>query len=477
MSASSSPSFGVTRASGPQCSSFGNPSFWDKALLNCLSSGRLANVTFTFPNERGDDLDSSSQGVQAHRLLLSLASPVFKVLLDPQSKFEMTTEITDMSESAFRLLIECIYAGNQAFRSLDTRLISFDDFVGAFYGVKKYQVDHLRAAFVQRFQLLFITSDVLRLYGKIRHWADEEELKAMCIREIQRSFLSLEWSKEHLDIFQELIGRNDLMVSEIGLFHLSLKMARMCCGEPLQFLRDQGMLASIRFPLMSQPELLEEVWPTGVLSMEEMIKVLKRISGEMIDCGYSARPRRDPSGREFQYESDFDQKGIIYHLGLKAGQGVWQNPHGVHLTVHASSVHCLNHQVAVLTSRALTEPFWTRNEQNSWIEIDFGSSQSVIPTAYTLRHGFNKARDGIRNWVLEGSIDQEFYDILRCHSDDKHLGNAPFDTHTWSLQNPRGQKYRYLRLRQIGKGAGDEPKFKHQFTISGVEFYGWLVEH
>lgn len=463
----------------PESPSCGRSNFWDTSLLKCLSSGQLVDVTFTFPNETNDDLDNSSKGVSAHRLLLSLASPVFKVLLDPQSKFQATTEITDMTESAFRLLIECIYSApdESGFRRLDTRVISLDDFVGVFYGVKKYQVDHLRPAFVQLFQLLCIPAYVLRSYGKIRHWADEDELKANCIREIQRRFLFLEWSEEHLEIFQELISRNDLTVPEIGLFVLSLKLARMCADDPIQILRGRGILANIRFPLMSQQEVMEDVWPTGVLTMEELVKVLKRISGEMIDCGFSAHPRFDPSGREFQYESDFDQKGIIYHLGLKAGQalGVWQNPHGVHLTVHASSVHCLNHQVTVLTSRSLTEKFWTMNKQDSWIEIDFGSSQSLVPTAYTLRHGFDKARDGIRNWVLEGSNDQEFYDILRCHSNDTHLGNAPFDTHTWSLQNPRGQKYRYLRLRQIGKGASDDPKFKHQFTISGVEFYGWLV--
>jgi hypothetical protein len=443
--------------------------FWDDALCECLSSGHLADVRFTFPNEPTDELDPSSHGVTAHRLLLSLASPVFKVLLDPQSGFEMTTEIVDMTESAFRLLIECIYSGSNAPRVLTRPNIALKDFTGAFYGMKKYQVDHLRSAFVNHVQTRNLDiQNVLTIFGTIRHWADETELTASCLQQIRAKFISIEWSKEHMDIFQYITSLSDIIVrDEIILFRTALKL-----DCPLR-----ALCANIRFPLMSQRDLLEEVWPTGVLTTEEFINVLKRISGDMVDCGFSVHPRNNLShAREFKYVSDFDQNGIIYYLGQQQSD-VWQNPHEHLLTLKSSSVDCLFHDVSTVTSRSSTLPFWTRNELHSWIQIDFGPKHMVCPTAYTLRHGFSKPRDGIRNWVLEGSKRSDKdgdYEILRCHTDDRHLGNAPFDTHTWSIQNPRGTEFRYLRLRQIGPGNGAQDKFKHHFTISGVEFYGWL---
>lgn len=481
--------------------------FWDDTLLKCLSSGQLADVTFTFPEEHGD-LDSSSEGVMAHRLLLSLASPVFKVLLDSQSKFEKSgavIEISDIPKRSFRLLIECIYAGNTAGMILN-RPTSFDDLIGAFYGMKKYQLDHLRCLFVQRFQNLLApglsrkdhevgisSGDFhygLDMYLKIRHWSDEEDLKNACLWHVAKNFFAIDWSKEYVDFFQKVIYDQILDAPEKELFFVAMKVARSCRPEnPNEYLRHSGILGRIRFPLMSQSDLIDHVWPTGVLTMSELHKLLQRLSGAMIDCGFSIEPRvRHPDGQRFLYVSDFDQNGIIYQLGHHAyvtkprpevePAEPFLNPQEQdnEFKVTASSVHCLNHTVNRLTSRAADAKCWTKNELNSWFEFDFGETTTVMPTAYTLRHGFDKARDGIRNWVLEGSNDHDCYDILRCHSNDTNLGNAPFDTHTWALQNATGKAYRYLRLRQIGPGAAAESKFKYQFTISGVEFYGMMYQ-
>ena len=56
--------------------------------------------------------------------------------------------------------------------------------------------------------------------------------------------------------------------------------------------------------------------------------------------------------------------------------------------------------------------------------------------------GFNKPRDGIRNWVLEGSLDHDRYEILCVHHEDAAIGNAPFDSHTWPVRNTTRRFYR-----------------------------------
>ena len=59
-----------------------------------------------------------------------------------------------------------------------------------------------------------------------------------------------------------------------------------------------------------------------------------------------------------------------------------------------------------------TDPFYTKSEKDSWICIEF-KNYYIIPTIYTLKSHDNSPRGRqTRNWVIEGSLDNQHWNII-----------------------------------------------------------------
>ncbi len=64
------------------------------------------------------------------------------------------------------------------------------------------------------------------------------------------------------------------------------------------------------------------------------------------------------------------------------------------------------------------EESMTGNEAESWIMLDLGEGRGLIPTAYTIQHGFGTPANALRSWELQGSDDKKLWAILRLHAND-----------------------------------------------------------
>lgn len=96
---------------------------------------------------------------------------------------------------------------------------------------------------------------------------------------------------------------------------------------------------------------------------------------------------------------------------------------------------------------------------------------TISPTSYELTHGFSQAKDGISNWVLEGTNEETKWTTLSTHTDDHHIGNAPYDSYRWKVES-NGKFYRHLRIRMTGPNRSSDHENQFQLCVCKMEFFG-----
>lgn len=112
--------------------------------------------------------------------------------------------------------------------------------------------------------------------------------------------------------------------------------------------------------------------------------------------------------------------------------------------------------------------FTTRNEENSWICIEF-KNHKIIPTNYTIRS--NECSQGFfhpLSWVIEGSNDKIEWNKLGEERNNRVLDGKNV-VHTFPIQNK--QEIKYIRFRQIGPNSHND----HYLYISAIEIYGQII--
>ena len=124
---------------------------------------------------------------------------------------------------------------------------------------------------------------------------------------------------------------------------------------------------------------------------------------------------------------------------------------------------------------------YTTGTPNSWMSVDLGAHVRLRPTHYCLRHTQHGADHALRHWVLEGSVDEEAWRVLRQHQNDTSLQAVSMSTAAWPVEaaaaagEGEGEGgaagyYRYFRVRQTGTNSSGG----HNLMCAGMELYGTL---
>ncbi|TKR70253.1 hypothetical protein L596_022299 [Steinernema carpocapsae] len=176
----------------------------------------------------------------------------------------------------------------------------------------------------------------------------------------------------------------------------------------------------------------------------------------------------------FNYQSDFDEEGILYWIGSNAKASEWVNP---------ASVGVVN----VICSDGPRQPYGrpqdvvsrdvnainchSSDDKNAFFTIDLGVM--IYPNYYTLRHARGYGQSALRNWILQGSNDGVKWHQIMKHNDDTALGE-PGSTASWPIHFDRELgPFRFIRIKQNGKNASGQTSY---MSLSGFEVYGDVVD-
>ena len=185
-------------------------------------------------------------------------------------------------------------------------------------------------------------------------------------------------------------------------------------------------------------------------------------------------PRQWENNKRFTYKSDFDENGVLYYLGTKAGTAPWSNPADAGLIAVTRSSDTRG-KASDAAGRSQSPAFVSssKSSSGSWQMFDLGATRRVAPNYYSLRHGNTSGAYRLQSWVLEGSEDNEAWTVLKAHANDTSIPDAGGATKSWPVPR-RGANsfFRYLRVRATGANSNSH----HQLMLGGFEVYGTLRE-
>lgn len=167
----------------------------------------------------------------------------------------------------------------------------------------------------------------------------------------------------------------------------------------------------------------------------------------------------------------FNTKKVFAFDGYKGFNGILKNI-GDTVEITSSSVKFNSPRNVIDYSENQNNYFSSEDSPNSWILFDFKKS-SVSISNYSICSDFSKSDkiESPKSWVIEGSNDKEDWTII---DEQKKvvLTKAKRFTHTFSIENPKENSFRFIRMRLIDTNWCCNNIFK----IGSIEFYGELYD-
>ncbi len=189
---------------------------------------------------------------------------------------------------------------------------------------------------------------------------------------------------------------------------------------------------------------------------------------------------------ECPFTYPFDKNGAIHWVGTMGGQMPYENPQkSGSLYLEISTLY--RGQLLNLTSYANAETAqdriamatYTNNTARSWLVVDFGPERSLRPSYYCLKHGASGIGNSVRNWILEGKVDENSPWVeLRKHVNDTTMREEPQSVAGYELVGDvcRNNFYRIFRITQYGKNSGALGLDKKHISKSHQKTYKFNLE-
>lgn len=170
----------------------------------------------------------------------------------------------------------------------------------------------------------------------------------------------------------------------------------------------------------------------------------------------------------------FDENSLFYWIGTAEGTRPFENPAvSGEVSVELSSLGQGSSPASACLSHVAPdgESVFTENEANASMLIDIGEIRLLRPTGYCLRHDTQGSRGVLRNWVLQGSVEdteEDSWVTLSSHVDDSSLAAQEGATSSFQISDQGLEGYRYFRLVQSGPNSSG----KGRLMCCGIDFYG-----
>ncbi|UYV76842.1 BTBD1 [Cordylochernes scorpioides] len=216
------------------------------------------------------------QCIPAHRLVLSVGSPVFDTMFNGSMATSATEiELPDVEPPAFLALLKFLYSDEVQFGP-ETVMMTL-------YTAKKYAVPALEKHCVDFLKANLNPDNAFMLLTQARLF-DEPQLAALCLETIDKNTAESLTAEGFTDIDHDTLSvvlkRDALMIREVKLFNAVLRWSEQEClrqNLPVNPENQRKVLGSalyhVRFPLMTVEEFASGAAQCGVLCDREVVSL------------------------------------------------------------------------------------------------------------------------------------------------------------------------------------------------------------
>ena len=258
----------------------------------------LSDVKFIVPASNINESESRKM-IPAHKFVLAIGSPVFCAMF--YGKMAESTDSITLPDCEYDSLLEF-------FRYLynDEVNLTGSNVIHVLYLAKKYMVPSLVDKCSEYLRDNLEAANVFSILPHAKKFEDkdlEDRCWAVIEKQTEEAVSSEEFVTLEKSLVESLVKREVLNVKEVELFKAvdrwaTKEMDRQGItsdSEAKRRIIGEETLKAIRFPLMSEKELLSVVPDSNILTMKEVVELMKHFNGILTSpLPYSEIPRTKP---------------------------------------------------------------------------------------------------------------------------------------------------------------------------------------
>ena len=242
----------------------------------------LSDVKFIVPASNINESESRKM-IPAHKFVLAIGSPVFCAMF--YGKMAESTDSITLPDCEYDSLLEC-------FRYLysDEVNLTRSNVMHVLYLAKKYMVPSLVDKCSEYLRDNLEAANVFSILPHAKKFEDkdlEDRCWAVIEKQTEEAVSSEEFVTLEKSLVESLVKREVLNIKEVELFKAvdrwaTKEMDRQGItsdSEAKRRIIGEETLKAIRFPLMSEKELLSVVSDSNILTMKEVVELMKHFNG------------------------------------------------------------------------------------------------------------------------------------------------------------------------------------------------------
>ena len=258
----------------------------------------LSDVKFIVPASNINESESRKM-IPAHKFVLAIGSPVFCAMF--YGKMAESTDSITLPDCEYDSLLEF-------FRYLysDEVNLTGSNVMHVLYLAKKYMVPSLVDKCSEYLRDNLEAANVFSILPHAKKFEDkdlEDRCWAVIEKQTEEAVSSEEFVTLEKSLVESLVRREVLNINEVELFKAVDRWAtkemdrqgKTSDSEAKRRIIGEETLKAIRFPLMSQKEFLSVVPDSNILTMKEVVELMKHLNGILTSpLQFSAFPRTKP---------------------------------------------------------------------------------------------------------------------------------------------------------------------------------------
>ena len=296
----------------------------------------MSDVKFVFTEANDDGSKKAKLVIPAHKFVLGIGSPVFYAMFyGPMAE---TTDSIELADCDYESLLEL-------FRHLygDEANLSESNVMQVYYLAKKYMVPSLVERCTEHMRENVEGSNVFSVLLLAKKF-EEKCLEDRCWRVIKTETTEAVMSEDFVtlerSLVESVVKMERLFVKEVELFKavdlwstketerrgltINVNTKREILGEEI--------VKAIKFPLMSQKEFMSVVPDSNILTVKEVVDMMKHFSDiKEVSLPFNQSPRSGPHKRCFRFNttsgfasiSSFNKRAATQKISFIVNKGIF----------------------------------------------------------------------------------------------------------------------------------------------------------